>query len=73
MCAVTLVAVISTVADVLPFPNGHPFMHTSTHVTQCVNFFSKIFVLLSNTPFDNYSSTLQTTVTLHTVRCPEAL
>jgi len=72
MCAVTLVAVISAVADVLPFPNGHPFMHTPTHVTQCANFISKNFVLLSYTPFDNYSS-LQTTVTLPTVRCPEEL
>jgi len=56
MCAVTLVAVISAIADVLSFPNAHPFMHTPTHVTKYVNFFSKNFVLLRYTAFDNYPS-----------------
>ena len=72
MCDVTLVAVISAVADVLTFPNGHPFVHTRTHVTQCVNFLLKTLCSLAIHCL-TIILPLQTAVTLLTVRCPEAL
>jgi len=72
MCAVTLVTVISAVADVLPFTNGHPFMHTPIHVTRSLNFFLKHLCSLAIHRV-TIILPLQTTLTLPTVRCPEAL